>query len=350
MKKNNIAPDGLILLHKRPGVTSFDALRDIKRLIGSGKAGHTGTLDKFAEGLLLVLTGRALKLSRWFTHCDKQYEGTIRFGAETDTIDPEGSVIATAPLPTREAVEQAISRFTGEIEQAPPAYSAIHIDGERASTLARRGEAPEMRKRPVTIYRLELVAWEPPDARIFVHCSGGTYIRSLARDIALAAGSRAHLSALLRTQVAGFKLENAVLGTGDWGSGNGENAGSREWGLGNGECSSDDYSASGLYPGISNKNPQSLRLIDKGVFAALNIPCVDISTDDARKVIQGKPLEALSALDPLLFQRPAAHPNGVFQEYCGSSSAIALFSQDAFIAIIERGDDRWNYGYVYARK
>ena len=293
MKKNNIVPDGLILLHKRPGVTSFDALRDIKRLMDSGRVGHTGTLDKFAEGLLLVLTGRALKLSRWFTHCDKQYEGTIRFGAETDTLDPEGSVIAGAPLPSREAVEQALSRFTGEIEQAPPAYSAIHIDGERSSNLARRGEAVEMKNRPVTIYRLELLSWEPPDARIFVHCSGGTYIRSLARDIALAAASRAHLCALVRTRVALFRLEDAVLGTG----------------------------------------LQSLRLIDKGVFAALNIPCVDISREDAQKVVRGKPLTQILQNTSLPRENPAA----------------ALFADGEFIAMIEFANNTWNYGYVYAR-
>jgi len=162
-------PSGLILLHKPPGITSFDSLRDIKRLLGTGKAGHTGTLDKFAEGLLLVLTGRALKLSRWFTGCDKQYEGTICFGVETETLDPEGDTVATAPLPSRDTVEHALSQFCGEIEQAPPAYSAIHINGERASVLARRGESPEMKKRPVNIYRLELLTWEPPYARIFVH-------------------------------------------------------------------------------------------------------------------------------------------------------------------------------------
>jgi tRNA pseudouridine55 synthase len=109
----------LILLNKQPGITSFDSLRDIKRALGTGKAGHTGTLDKFAGGLLLVLVGRALKLSRWFTHCDKQYEGTICFGSETETLDPEGAVIANAPLPSREVVEQALTQFRGEIQQAP---------------------------------------------------------------------------------------------------------------------------------------------------------------------------------------------------------------------------------------
>jgi len=288
-------PSGLILLHKQPGITSFDSLRDIKRSLGTGKAGHTGTLDKFAEGLLLALIGRALKLSQWFTHCDKQYEGVVCFGTETDTLDPEGAVIAGAPLPSRETVEQAISQFRGKIEQAPPAYSAIHVDGERASALARRGEAPEMRKRPVEIYRLELLSWEPPHAKIFVHCSSGTYIRSLARDIALAAGSRAHLTALLRTQVAGFKLENAVKsGTGDWG----------------------------------------IRPIDKTVFNALDIPCFEVSPENAQKVIQGKPLtHILKDTPPVLG---------------GGKTAAALFSGDTFIAVIEQINDKWKYGYVNA--
>ena len=128
----NAAPSGLILLRKKPGLTSFEALGEVKRALGTGKVGHTGTLDKFAEGLLVVLTGRALKLSPWFVHCDKQYEGVIRFGIETDTLDPEGSPIAEAAPPSREAVEKILSQFTGDIIQTPPAYSAIHIDGKRA--------------------------------------------------------------------------------------------------------------------------------------------------------------------------------------------------------------------------
>jgi tRNA pseudouridine55 synthase len=284
----------LILLHKQPGVTSFDALRDIKRALGTGKAGHTGTLDKFAEGLLLVLTGRALKLSQWFTHRDKQYEGVMRFGAETDTLDPEGAVIANAPAPDRDAVESVLAQFRGDIEQAPPAYSAIHIDGERASALARRGDAPAMRKRPVTIYQLELLSWEPPFARIFVHCSSGTYIRSLARDIALAAGSRAHLTALTRTRVAGFKLEDAVSVNSEQG-------------------------------GVSPIP------INKFVFERLNISCLDISPADAEKIRNGKPLaQILNNAPPI------------------DGTTAALFSGDELIAIIERSDNQWKYGYVYA--
>jgi tRNA pseudouridine55 synthase len=287
-----------LLLHKQPGLTSFDSLRDIKHALGTGKAGHTGTLDKFAEGLLLVLTGRALKLSRWFTHCDKQYEGTICFGSETDTLDPEGAVIASAPLPSRESLEQALSQFSDEIQQAPPAYSAIHIGGERASALARKGEAPEMQKRQVTIYRLELRSWEPPFAKVFVHCSSGTYIRSLARDIALAAGSRAYLSALVRTRVAGFRLEEAVHSP---------------------------------LPTPHSPFPY-LFPINKPIFEKLNIPAIDISPADAQKIVQGRPLSQIVGNVPPPGKNPAA----------------AVFSDDAFIAMIEFANNKWNYGYVNA--
>jgi len=292
----NPYPDGLILLNKPPGLTSFDALRDIKSALGTGKVGHTGTLDKFAEGLLLVLTGRALKLSKWFTHCDKQYEGTICFGVETDTLDPEGVVIANAPLPSREDVEKAIPQFLGAIEQAPPAYSAIHIDGRRASELARSGEAPEMRKRPVTIYRLDLLSWEPSYAKIFVHCSSGTYIRSLARDIAIAAGSRAHLTALLRTQVGGFRVQ-----------------------------------------GSGFSDPQSpvpfLHPIDKSIIERLGIPCLDVTPQDVSKIIQGKPLTQILKDVPVS---------------AGVYPAAALFSEGEFIAMIEGQTNKWSYGYVNA--
>jgi tRNA pseudouridine55 synthase len=318
--------DGLILLHKPPGLTSFDALRDIKRILGTGKVGHTGTLDKFAEGLLLVLVSRALKLSQWFTHCDKQYEGTICFGAETDTLDPEGAIIANAPLPSRENVEQLIPQFLGKIEQAPPAYSAIHIDGERASALARRGEAPEMHKRPVTIFRLELLSWEPPYAKIFVHCSSGTYIRSLARDIALAAGSRAHLTALIRTQVGGFKLQ----GTGN-----------REQGTGNNEqlaISNEQLTINNEQLAMSKKQVL-IRPIDKSVIERLGIPCLDVGPPDVSKIIQGKPLAQILKDVPVPVRENSA----------GVNTVAALFSEGEFIAMIERQDNKWNYGYVYAR-
>jgi len=298
---NSLTPSGLLLLNKQPGITSFDTLRGIKRALGTGKVGHTGTLDKFAEGLLLVLVGKALKLSQWFTHCDKQYEGTICFGKETETLDPEGAVVAEAPLPSLEAVELALSRFSGEIERAPPAYSAIHIDGKRASALARQGETPEMKKRPVSIYKLELLSWEPPYAKIFVHCSSGTYIRSLARDIAAETGSRAHLSGLTRTMVAGFGLEDAK------------------------SINSEQLT-------INKEESEILCPIDKSVFDKLGIASIDVTPGDAAKVINGKPLAQLSIA--------AALP---------SAPSIALFSDNNFIALIEYNFYKWKYGYVYAQ-
>jgi tRNA pseudouridine55 synthase len=210
-KENNAQPvSGCLLLNKRPGVTSFEALYPVKRALGTGKVGHTGTLDKFAEGLLVVLAGRALKRSAEFTHLDKRYEAAVFFGAETDTLDPEGAVIAEAPPPEREALEAVLPAFQGALMQTPPAYSAIHIGGKRAHELARSGQAVEMRQRQVTIYSIMLQSYEPPLARIEAACSSGTYIRSLARDIALALGSRAHLVALKRTRVGAFRVEDAI--------------------------------------------------------------------------------------------------------------------------------------------
>ena len=203
--------DGYILLHKRSGVTSFQALNPVKRILGTGKVGHTGTLDKFADGLMVVLVGKALKQQEMFTHLDKKYVADVFFGKETATLDPEGEVIAEAAAPEEDALVEALARFRGEIMQAPPVYSAIHVNGSRASDLARKGKMPAMNARRVTIYALELLFYEKPRAKIAVHCSSGTYIRALARDIALACDSRAYLTALTRTMVGDFRLEDAVV-------------------------------------------------------------------------------------------------------------------------------------------
>jgi tRNA pseudouridine55 synthase len=288
---------GLILLNKKPGFTSFEALGEVKRALGTGKVGHTGTLDKFAKGLLLILTGRALRLTPYFSHCDKQYKGRIRFGAETDTLDPEGNVIAEAQPPSRESVEQAIKMFNGEIMQKPPVFSAIHINGQRASKLARSGEVPEMKERAVTIYKLELVEWQPPFADIFVHCSSGTYIRSLARDIALAADSRAHLSSLTRTQVAAFSLDMA-----------------------------DDS--------ISSPRP-----IDKSVIAALGLPRYEVTPAEAENISHGKPLA------PILGEKEIFSHNALSTHNAADFSA-AVFNGENLIAVVEKISGVWKYGCV----
>ena len=289
---------GLILLNKRAGLTSFEALGEVKRALGTGKVGHTGTLDKFASGLLVVLAGRALKLSPWFSHCDKQYTGKIHFGTETDTLDPEGSPVAEAAVPSREKVEQVLTQFTGDILQEPPAYSAIHVNGRRASQLARSGKAPEMKKRPVSVHKLDLLSWQPPFAEIFVHCSSGTYIRSLARDIALAAGSRAHLCELTRTQVAGFTLDMA-----------------------------DSEAAAFLRP------------IDKAVIMALGLPWFEVTLPEAEKLIHGKPLAPVLEGKPLFLQWE------VPVETSGDFSA-AVFAGETLVAVVEKTGEKWKYGCV----
>ena len=303
--KREAAPSGLLLVNKQAGVTSFEALSPIKRALATGKVGHTGTLDKFAQGLLVVLSGNALKLSQWFSNCDKQYEACICFGIETDTLDPEGEIVSQAPLPSREAVEKILCRFIGPIMQTPPVYSAIHVNGKRASALARSGQAPEMKERQVHIYSLTLRSWDSPLCHIHVHCSSGTYIRSLARDIARAVGCCAHLSGLTRTHVAGFRLADAV---------------------------SSDASADSLYA--------SLRPLDRELFKALGLALFEVSTEDAEKIIHGRPLSLILDNKQPVLPDPASQ----FESRPGFS--VAVFSDNTFIAIVEKTGDIWKYGYV----
>jgi tRNA pseudouridine55 synthase len=294
--------NGLLLLKKKPGLTSFESLGFVKKALATGKVGHTGTLDKFAGGLLLVLTGPALKLSQWFSFCPKEYEGTIRFGAETDTLDPEGEIIAQGSFPSREEVEKILPLFRGEILQAPPMYSAVHIKGERAHELARAGKKPEMKKRPVLIYGLELLSWAPPFAGIRVSCSAGTYIRSLARDIALAAGSRGHLSALTRKKIGKFSLEEAF---------------------------EPDDGEEALV--------SSIRPIDVQIFEALELSYRFAGEDEIAGLIHGKPLSLLFKDLPEL--RPPVL--GIFR---GTSGLAA----GELAAVLEKKQGKWSYGHVFA--
>jgi tRNA pseudouridine55 synthase len=204
------ALDGLALLDKPVGITSFQALAAVKRALGTGRVGHTGTLDPFASGLLVALTGRYTRLAPLLAGQDKSYRARVRFGEETATLDPEGEVVAAAPPPDRSALSGVLPRFVGEIEQVPPLYSAVHHEGERAYRLARRGERPALAPRRVRVESLELVGYDPPFADLRVRCSAGTYVRSLARDIALACGSRATVVELARTAVGPFTREEAV--------------------------------------------------------------------------------------------------------------------------------------------
>jgi tRNA pseudouridine55 synthase len=202
--------DGLVLLDKPAGRTSFEALSPVKRALGTGKVGHAGTLDRFATGLLLVLTGKLTRLIRVFADTEKRYTARIRFGVETSTLDPEGERTAEGEIPSGERLTEVLGRFIGELQQVPPAYSAVHVDGQRAYQKVRAGRTISLTPRPVSVHSIELVRFEPPEAVVDVRCGSGTYVRSLARDIAYELGTVAHLSGLRRTAIGEFGVDEAV--------------------------------------------------------------------------------------------------------------------------------------------
>ena len=208
--------DKIVLLAKQPGITSFTSLYNVKRAFNTTKVGHTGTLDNFAQGLLVVCTGRLTKLAGNITEFDKSYKAVIRFGIETDTLDYEGSVLKEASLPDEETVRKVVASFVGEQLQKPPVFSAIHVDGKRASELVRKGVEVELPSRKICVYDAKILDIEK-DENGFVHSclidfsvSKGTYIRCLARDIGQACNSAAHLIGLFRTKVGNFNVENAT--------------------------------------------------------------------------------------------------------------------------------------------
>jgi len=206
--------DGVLLLDKPEGLSSNHALQRAKRALDARKAGHTGTLDPFATGLLVCCLGRATKISSAMLEADKVYEATVRLGEETDSGDLTGHIVFQEP-PDAEPVAQSrfeavLEQFRGPIEQIPPMHSALKRDGKPLYEYARQGIELERPPRQVTIYRLELLSFDGRDARVLVHCSKGTYIRTLAQDIGRALGCGAHLAALRRTQVGPFRLDDGV--------------------------------------------------------------------------------------------------------------------------------------------
>ena len=201
-----------MLVAKPAGPTSHDVVDTVRRMLGEQRVGHLGTLDPFAKGLLVLVVGRATRLATFAADWPKSYEGVIRLGVTTDTDDATGTIVATAPWTGITPVQLAdvVGKFRGRYEQRPPAYSAVKIEGERAYRRARRGETVEPAARPVEIRELEIVEAAVPDLQFRATVSGGTYLRSLARDIGATLGCGAHLSALRRTAVGPFRVENAV--------------------------------------------------------------------------------------------------------------------------------------------
>jgi tRNA pseudouridine55 synthase len=203
---------GLLNVCKARGFTSHDVVAVVRRTLGTRRVGHAGTLDPLAEGVLPVCVGRYTRLVDLIADTEKGYYAELSLGARTTTDDAEGEIVERRDVPdlTPEALEPALAPFRGPIEQVPPAFSAIKVAGRRAYDLARRGDAPELVARPVTIHRLDLLRWEPPRLTLVVVCSKGTYIRSLARDLGEALGCGAHLTRLIRLWVGSFGLEDAV--------------------------------------------------------------------------------------------------------------------------------------------
>jgi len=201
----------VITLNKSKGVTSRRALNVLARLVRPLKAGHAGTLDPLASGVLVCCVGKATRLIEYVQRCEKEYVAEFILGQQSDTEDLEGNV---TPFDGREPsiteIEALLPQFTGEIMQRPPAYSALKVDGKRAYKLARAGQIVELQQRKVSIHRLTLLNYEYPRVTLEIVCGSGTYIRSLGRDLAEALGTRAVMSSLLRTRIGPFSLDDAV--------------------------------------------------------------------------------------------------------------------------------------------
>lgn len=203
--------DGILVLDKPRGLTSNAALQKIRWLLNAEKAGHTGSLDPLATGVLPLCFGEATKFSQYLLDADKGYETLMHLGVTTATGDAEGEVLERRDVSVdRDALEAVLSRFRGEISQIPPMYSALKRDGQPLYKLARAGEVVEREPRSVTIGRLDLLSFEPPFARLSVACSKGTYIRTLVEDIGQVLGAGAHVAELRRTQAGPFSLDQAV--------------------------------------------------------------------------------------------------------------------------------------------
>jgi tRNA pseudouridine55 synthase len=221
--KNTIS--GVLVVDKPVGLTSHDVVQIIRKGTNIRRAGHTGTLDPRASGVLVVLIGPAVRLSEYVSASDKRYQAVMALGASTDTYDADGTVTSTSAVEVSESqFEEALTTFVGEIEQIPPPYSAVKVKGKKAYEMAREGEEVDLAPRKIKVYSLELLEWAPPEVVVDVYCSSGTYVRSLAHDLGEKLGCGAHLVGLRRTKSGRFTLRDAVplrklrdaFDTGNW--------------------------------------------------------------------------------------------------------------------------------------
>ena len=203
--------NGIVIVNKPQGWTSQDVTARLRRVFGTRRIGHGGTLDPMATGVLPVFVGRATRGVEFFEHAEKTYEATLRLGLTTDTEDITGTVLKERPVEvTREQFENALERFRGEILQVPPMYSALKVNGQKLCDLARKGKEVERQPRPITIYKLECLEWSGDTARLLVHCSKGTYIRTLCKDIGDRLGCGGCMASLCRVTAGEYTLEGSV--------------------------------------------------------------------------------------------------------------------------------------------
>ncbi|KPH62833.1 tRNA pseudouridine(55) synthase TruB [Novosphingobium sp. ST904] len=295
------APHGWIILDKPLGLGSTQAVAAVKRNLreaGYGKkvkVGHGGTLDPLATGVLPVALGEATKLAGRMLDASKSYLFTVRFGSETDTLDLEGKVIATSDVrPALEQVEAVLPRFTGPIEQVPPIYSALKVDGERAYDLARAGQEVELKTRAVTILDLRLERFDPEEgATLLAHVSKGTYIRSLARDVAQALGTRGTVTMLRRVKAGPFDLSHAI--------------------------SLDKLNEIGKGAPLE----QILLPLEVGLD---DIPAIDLGPEQVRAVRQGRVLTGLPHDDGLCWAREGIIPVALMELSGGEARVVRGFN------------------------
>ncbi|MFM5917001.1 MAG: tRNA pseudouridine(55) synthase TruB [Novosphingobium sp.] len=291
--------NGWIILDKPLGLGSTQAVAAVKRNLreaglGKVKVGHGGTLDPLATGVLPIALGEATKLTGRMLDASKVYAFTVAFGAETDTLDMEGHVIAESDVrPARREVETVLARFTGQIEQVPPAYSALKVDGERAYDLARAGAAVELMARNVTIHTLRLIDADADSATLEAHVSKGTYIRSLARDIALALGTRGHVTMLRRLSAGPFTAETAI--------------------------SLDKLNEVGKGAPLENV----LLPLEAGL---VDIPALDLGPEQASMVRQGRVLTGLPQDDGLHWARAGMKPLALVELSGGNATVVRGFN------------------------
>lgn len=267
--------DGLLVVDKPGGWTSHDVVARVRRLVGTRRVGHAGTLDPMATGVLVIGVGRGTRLLGHLALADKDYDATMRLGVTTSTDDADGDVLEErdATGVTDEALAAAVASFVGDIEQVPSAVSAVKVDGERAYKRARRGEEVRLSARPVHVARFDVVGRRGDEVDVRVTCSTGTYVRALARDVGSALGVGAHLTALRRTRVGGFGLDRART---------------------------------------LDQLADDLRLVALPDAVAAAFPRVEVSAEDAQRLAFGQRVEAADA------------PAGVFGVFAPDGTVVAL--------------------------